>query len=112
MPRKILKKEAISNPEMLEVLSREEELDALQRRTYEYLMKFSKIPPEKAKWLRAELLKLGDITEEEAAMIVNILPRTAEEIRDIFHYRKTILPEEFINRILELVKAASEGAGE
>jgi len=33
VPRKILKKEAISNPEMLEVLSREEELDALQRGT-------------------------------------------------------------------------------
>lgn len=108
MVRKILSKQAISNPEMKEILSTEKSLGGLQRRTYEYVTKFSKLPSDKAKKLREELLKIEDITEEEAVMIVNILPKTTEEIRDVFHYRKTILSADFLNRILELVKKYSE----
>lgn len=106
MAKKIINKKVISNPEMLEVLSKEGEMDTLQRRTYEYVTKFSKLSPQTAKKLKEELLKVGDITEEEAAMIVNIVPQTAEEIRDIFHHRKTILPSEFIEKIINLVKSA------
>jgi len=106
--RKILDKHAISNPEMKEILSVEENLEGLQRRTYEYVIKFSKLSAEKAKKLKEELLKIEDITEEEAVMIINILPKTAEEIKDIFHHRKTILPAEFLNKIMDLVKKYRE----
>ncbi len=104
MPKRILERELISNAEMRAVISEVEELGSLQRRTYEYVSKFSKISPEKARELKEKLLSLEDITEEEAVMIINILPQTAEELKDIFHHRKTILPKNFIDEILTLVK--------
>jgi len=104
LPKRILERELISNAEMRAVISEVEELGSLQRRTYEYVSKFSKISPEKARELKEKLLSLEDITEEEAVMIINILPQTAEELKDIFHHRKTILPKNFIDEILTLVK--------
>lgn len=109
LPKKILEKEFISNAEMKEIISDVGEIGSLQRRTLEYVSKFSKLSPKKAKELREKLLSLEDITEEEAVMIVNILPRTAEELRDIFHHRKTILPKEFIDKILQLINEYIEG---
>jgi|Deesub1362B_J571_1020462.scaffolds.fasta_scaffold00004_61 DNA-directed RNA polymerase subunit F len=103
MAKRILGKEAISNPEMKNALSIEEDMGSLQRRTFEYVNKFSKVDGEKALILKKKLLEIGDITEEEAVMIVNLMPRASEEIRDIFHHRKTILPREFVDKILEVI---------
>lgn len=103
MAKRILGKEAISNPEMRDALLSEEELGSLQRRTFEYVNKFSKIDEDKAVQLKRKLLEIGDINEEEAVMIINVMPRTFEEIRDIFHHRKTILPREFVDKIIAAI---------
>ena len=50
-----------------------------------------------------ELMKLGDITDDEAVEIINIAPKSREELRTIFYHRKTILMSDFLDKILEIL---------
>jgi DNA-directed RNA polymerase subunit F len=59
----------------------EENLDQLQRRTLDYVSKFSKVDIEAAERLAERLVKEFGLDEEEAVQIVNCLPATFEELR-------------------------------
>lgn len=89
-----LKKEVISLSEVKDVLEKVEieEMDQIQRWTYDYVNKFSKITRKQAQKLVSELVSQCGLTEEEAVEIVNILPTTLEEIRAFtFGWKKLIL---------------------
>ena len=107
--RKILGKEAISIPELKEVLDGldlpEDALPPIVVKVKEYVNKYSKVPPDKAKKLKKKLLDLEGVDEEKAVQIINILPRSEEEIREIFH-EKVILGD-LPKKILDILK--SEG---
>ena len=106
MPKKIIEKEAISIPELKKAIKdlkklEEEELNTIQRKMVEYVEKFSKIPPGKAKKLKKKLMKELDLDEEKAVQIINIMPKTPEEVKEIF-YEKVILGD-LANKILEII---------
>ena len=59
----------------------EENLDQFQRRTFDYVNKFSKVDPEKAEELLQVLVKEYEIDEAEAIQIINCMPETVDELR-------------------------------
>ena len=91
---KITKKEMIALPDVKEILEgkKVDEMDQIQRWTYDYVNKFSKITRKQAQKLVSELVSQCGLTEEEAVEIANILPTTLEEIRAFtFGWKKLIL---------------------
>jgi DNA-directed RNA polymerase subunit F len=59
----------------------EENLDQFQRRTLDYVNKFSKTDPDKAETLLQVLVKEYEIDEAEAIQIINCMPETVDELR-------------------------------
>ena len=101
----VIKKRMISLPEVKEILSEgnPESLDQIQRWTFDYVSKFSKIEAKDAKKMKQELMKQCDLTEEEAVEIVNILPRSLPELRSFtFGWKKLILSET-LEKILKII---------
>ena len=107
---KITKKEMIALPDVKEILEAKkvDEMDQIQRWTYDYVNKFSKTSRKQAQKLVSELVTQCNLTEEEAVEIVNILPSTLEEIRAFtFGWKKLILTSTS-ESILQKITAAHE----
>ena len=99
-------KQAVSIPEVKEILEKEdpENMDQIQRWTYDYVTKFAKMDAKDAKKMKQELVKECNITEEEAVEIVNIRPSTLDELRSFtFGWKKLILAET-LEKMLKLIK--------
>ena len=101
----VVKKQMISLPEVKEILSMgdPESMDQIQRWTYDYVSKFSKIEPKAAKKMKQELISQCGLTEEEAVEIVNVLPKSLPELRSFtFGWKKLILSETLV-KILKVI---------
>ena len=101
----IVKKQMISLPEVKEILSKDniESMDQIQRWTFDYVSKFSKIEPKAAKKMKQDLISQCGLTEEEAVEIVNILPKSLPELRSFtFGWKKLILSET-LEKILKII---------
>jgi DNA-directed RNA polymerase subunit F len=99
-------KQGVSISEVKEILEKEdpESMDQIQRWTYDYVSKFSKMDAKDAKKMKQELVKECDITEEEAVEIVNIRPTTLAELRSFtFGWKKLILAET-LEKMLKIIK--------
>jgi DNA-directed RNA polymerase subunit F len=59
----------------------EENLDQFQRRTLDYVNKFSKVDAKIAEKLVKKLVKEFDLEEAEAVQVVNCMPETVNELR-------------------------------
>jgi DNA-directed RNA polymerase subunit F len=79
-----------------------EEILPVQSRTIQYLKKFAKVDSEVAMRIKKRLLEIEEIDEEKAVQIINILPRTQEEIKEIFHEK--IIVGELATKILSILK--------
>ncbi len=102
----VKRKQAISIPEVMEILEKEdpETMDQIQRWTYDYVKKFATMDSKDAKKMKQELVKECGITEEEAVEIVNIRPSTLAELRSFtFGWKKLILAET-LEKMLKLIK--------
>lgn len=102
----IKKKKPISMAEVKEILgaSDPEDMDQIQRWTYDYVSKFSTLEADEAKKMRQDLVKECGLTEEEAVEIVNIRPTTLAELRSFtFGWKKLVLAET-LERMLKIVK--------
>ena len=93
----------ISIPEAREILSKidPEKTDQIQKRTMDYLTKFSKIEPEKAKKARKILMEECGLTVEEATELINIMPKSAEELRVFTAGWRKLIPAATIEKILK-----------
>jgi DNA-directed RNA polymerase subunit F len=103
----IKKKQAVSLSEVKELLKNQdpENMDQIQRWTFDYVSKVSNLEFESAKKMRQELVKECKLTEEEAVEIVNICPQTMSELRSFtFGWKKLILTET-LEKILKIIKA-------
>ncbi len=105
MPKKVLKIQPITIPESKATLQAlgEEQLNQFQRRSLEYVTKFSKIDPEAARKLVDELINKFDIADEEAVQIVNCMPNSIEEIRVFLAAGRRIVETSTLNAILETI---------
>ncbi len=102
----VKKKKPISISEVQEILGQEdlETMDQIQRWTFDYVSKFVKLDPKVAKKMREQLVKDCELTEEEAAELVNIRPTTLAELRSFtFGWKKLILAET-LEKILKIIK--------
>ena len=105
----IKKKQAISLSEVQEILGKvdPEQMDQIQRWTYDYVSKFVSIEPKDAKDMKKKLIKECELTEEEAVEIVNIRPTSLAELRSFtFGWKKLILAET-LEKILKIIKEHS-----
>jgi len=105
----VKKKQAISLPEVKEILQKEdpEKLDQIQRWTYDYVTKFTKTDASSAKKAKQRLVKECELTEEEAVELINISPTSLAELRSFtFGWKKLILAEN-LEKILNIIKEIS-----
>jgi len=105
----IKKKQAISLSEVKEILGKvdPEEMDQIQRWTYDYVSKFVSIDSKDAKEMKKRLVKECELTEDEAVEIVNIRPTSLAELRSFtFGWKKLILAET-LEKMLKIIKEHS-----
>jgi DNA-directed RNA polymerase subunit F len=78
--------------------------DQIQKRTLDYTSKFAKATPESAKRLRKELETECGLSEEEAVEVVNVMPKSIEELRTFTSGWRKLLPTETLDKILKILK--------
>jgi len=88
--------------QMLESLG-EENLDQFQRRTFDYVSKFSKAGPEAAEKLVEKLVTEFGLEEEEAVQIVNCMPKSIEELRVFLAGGRKIIEASKLEAIVNLL---------
>jgi DNA-directed RNA polymerase subunit F len=81
-----------------------EKADQIQKRTLDYTTKFSKATTEGAKKLRKELETECGLSEEEAVEVVNIMPKSVEELRTFTSGWRKLLSTEVLEKILQILK--------
>ena len=102
----VKKKESVSISEVKEILGKNdlETMDQIQRWTFDYVSKFSKVDEKIAKKVKQQLIEECELTEEEAVEIINIGPTTLAELRSFtFGWKKLILSET-LEKILKIIK--------
>jgi DNA-directed RNA polymerase subunit F len=105
----VQKKQAISLSEVKEILGKVdvEEMDQIQRWTYDYVSKFTSMDSKVAKEMKKQLIKDCELTEDEAVEIVNIRPTSMAELRSFtFGWKKLILAET-LEKILKIIQVHS-----
>ncbi len=81
----------------------EENLDQFQRRTLDYVSKFSKVDSEGAEKLLERLVKEYGLDEDEAVQIVNAMPETVEELRSFLAGGRKIIETQKLAAIVSLL---------
>jgi DNA-directed RNA polymerase subunit F len=102
----VKKKVAVSLSEVKELLKIQdpENMDQIQRWTFDYVSKVSSLEAASAKKMKLQLIKECKITEEEAVELINICPKTMSELRSFtFGWKKLILTET-LEKILKIIK--------
>ena len=99
-------KNLLTIPEAHQVLQKidVDKADQIQKRTLDYTSKFAKTTPENAKKLRKELQGQCDLSEEEAVEVVNVMPKSLEELRTFTSGWRKLLPTETLEKILDILK--------
>ncbi len=95
--RKILTRDRIS----------EGEAGDLQKRVLEYSEQISKCPPDLSEKIFNELVEMG-FREITSAQIINICPKTIDELKTLLYFEQEVPDEEVLNRVLNLLKESCE----
>ena len=81
----------------------EENLDQLQRRTFDYVSKFSKVDPKESEKLLQKLVTDFGLDEVEAVEIVNCMPKSVEELRVFLAGGRKIIETSKLESIVNLL---------
>jgi DNA-directed RNA polymerase subunit F len=105
MSEKSLTEKKLSIPQVKELLESigEENLDQLQRRTFDYVSKFSKTDVESAKKLVEKLVADYGLDEIEAVQIINCMPKSVEELRVFLAGGRKIIETSKLEAIVNLL---------
>jgi len=87
---------------VIEELLENSELDYMQQITLDYISKFVKIDFKSAEDLLNKLIKEFNLERHIAVQIVNILPKTIEELRTITQQSKKVKDDD-LNKILQRI---------
>lgn len=101
MPRKIIEEREISVPEAKTILESVKEPGEFQRRTLDYLTKFSKVKPEDAEKLMISLTKKHKLDPKDAIQVINCMPKSAEELRSILSVKGKVIISDELEAILK-----------
>ena len=107
--KEIRSKKTVSVAEVRDILGGldPEKIDQLQKRTKDYAEKFVKSDSKPAQSAIGRLVKECKLTEEEAAELVNVLPKTAAEVRVFTAGWKKLLPTDTMEKIHAILKEIS-----
>ena len=107
---KELNRKPISAGEVKEILKKldEDSTDQIQRRTLEYVNKFTTANPKKVNKTVTSLMKLEELTQEQCYEIIDINPQTVQELRVFTSGWKKLLPNEKLEEILSIVAASRD----
>ena len=105
----IVSKEAIPQIEVLDQIkkkAKDTELTYREEKTMEYLKKFSKMKMTEYKKAKSELisLEIPRLEEEHIVKILEIMPKNGTELRAIVSHSGTVLVDENVTKILEVLK--------
>ncbi len=102
----IISKKVITLPEVKEILNKVDpnEMDQIQRWTYNYAVRFSKVSADKARELISRLVNECSLREEEAAEVINVMPSSIEELRVFANGWKKLILTETLEKILKILK--------
>ena len=104
----INRKEIITLPEVKEILEKvkPDEMDQIQRWTFDFVARFSKLDAKTSRKMVVRQMEECELKEEEAVELVNILPKSLEELRSFtFGWKKLILTNT-LEKMLEILKRA------
>ena len=106
----IIKKEVITLPQVKKVLEtiKADEMDQIQRWTYDYVRKFAKTDWESAEKMVKRLVEECELKPEEAIEIVNIMPTSIEELRAFTYGWKKLILTETLEKMLNMLKPTNE----
>jgi len=106
MSEKEIKEKALTLPQVKKLLESigEENLDQFQRRTLDYLSKFSKVDAEAAEKLVEKLVTEFGLDENEAVQIVNCMPKSVEELRVFLAGGRRIIETSKLEAIVALLE--------
>lgn len=106
----IIKKEVITLPQVKKVLEaiKADEMDQIQRWTYDYVRKFAKTDAEAAEKMVKRLVEECELKPEEAIEIVNIMPTSIEELRAFTYGWKKLILTETLEKMLNILKPTNE----
>jgi len=108
----------VSLPEVKELLEeRSQPASPVAQRILAYVSTFSKLDAESARKLKEELMERFGLEEVEAVQVVNICPRTVEEVRTVLSgYKRLLLTvladEEKLRGIADTVRMYVESVSE
>ena len=105
MENQNLDEKRLTLPQVKKVLEEigEENLDQFQRRTLDYVNKFSKVGPKVAEGLLEKLVKDFSLEEAEAVQVVNCMPETASELRVFLASGRKIIETSKLEAIIALL---------
>ena len=105
MSKREVSENRLTLPQVKKVLESvgEENLDQFQRRTLDYVSKFSKVDPVKAEELLQVLVKEYEIDEAEAVQIINCMPETVDELRVFLAGGRKIIETSKLQSIVTLL---------
>ena len=105
MGKRELSENRLTLPQVKKLLEAigEENLDQFQRRTLDYVNKFSKVDAAKAKKLLEKLVKEFDLDEVEAVQVVNCMPETVDELRVFLAGGRKIIETAKLEAIISLL---------
>ena len=104
MPKKIINIEEITISQAKGLMEKNDpELGELQKRTYDYIAKFSKFKTIKIKKLVKELVTKFDLSKKEAIQVVNCAPASVDELRAILSVKGKVILIDQLEAIIELI---------
>ena len=102
-------KRTVTVPEVKEILAEldPETIDQLQKRTKDYVEKFRKVDAKSARKAIEKLVDECGLTAEEAAEVVNVLPKGIPELRVFAGGWKKLITTQNLEKILRILKEVS-----
>jgi DNA-directed RNA polymerase subunit F len=105
MEKRELSENRLTLPQVKKALEAigEENLDQFQRRTLDYVNKFSKVDAKKVEKLLEKLVKEFELDEAEAVQVVNCMPETVDELRIFLAGGRKIIETAKLEAIVSLL---------
>ncbi len=105
MAKKPVSERLLTLPEVRKLLDSigEANLDQFQRRSLDYVSKFSKVEPDKVAPLLKTLMEKFWLEQEETIQLVNSMPESVEEIRVFLASGRKIVETSKLQEILNLL---------
>ena len=97
-----MKTRYVSIPEVYDVLSKKKEFSESEGENLSYVEHLLKMKGSEAKKAKSELMKNYKLSEKVAVKLVDIVPKTKEEITSILSSYGVLLNEEELNNLIAL----------